>query len=105
MFRIAFLLVRIRAVWYWKRYMRKSRHRYKRYMVYLPKAIGDLLDLRIEYVVRLFGPAVVLLPKGLENLLSRLENLEKADQENAADQAPASTGSLLEGSRARAGED
>jgi len=31
--------------------MRKSRYRYKRYIVYLPKAIGDLLDTRIEYVM------------------------------------------------------
>jgi hypothetical protein len=79
--------------------MRKSRHRYKRYMVYLPKAIGDLLDLRIEYVVSLFGPAIILLPKGLENFLSRLENLEKGDRENVVDEAVGSTGSLLEDSR------
>ena len=74
-------------------------------MVYLPKAIGDLLDLRIEYVVQLFGPAVVLLPKGLESFLSRLEKLEKADRGNTADKAGASTGSLLEDSRIRGGED
>jgi hypothetical protein len=74
-------------------------------MVYLPKAIGDLLDLRIEYVVRLFGPAIILLPKGLENLLSRLENLEKADRENAVDEAVGSTGSLLEDSRTHKIED
>jgi hypothetical protein len=74
-------------------------------MVYLPKAIGDLLDLRIEYVVQLFGPAVVLLPKGLENFLSRLENLEKADRGNAAGEAGGSTDSLLEDSRIRGGGD
>ncbi len=85
--------------------MRKSRYRYKRYIVYLPKAIGDLLDLRIEYVVQLFGPAVVLLPKGLENFLSRLENLEKPDPENARGEVVASTDSLLEDSRVRGAED
>jgi hypothetical protein len=74
-------------------------------MVYLPKAIGDLLDLRIEYVVQLFGPAVVLLPKGLENFLSRLENLEKADRGNAAGEAARSTDSLLEDSRIHGGGD
>jgi hypothetical protein len=62
--------------------MRKSRYRYKRYLLYLPKAIGDLVDTRVDYVVRLFGPAIVLLPKGLENFLSRLEKLEKADRQN-----------------------
>jgi hypothetical protein len=85
--------------------MRKSRYRYKRYMVYLPKAIGDLLDLKIEYVVQLFGPAIVLLPKGLENFFSRLENLEKLDRGNTAAQAGKLTGSLLEDSRVRGGED
>ena len=85
--------------------MRKSRYRYKRYLVYLPKAIGDLLDLRIEYVVQLFGPAVVLLPKGLESFLSRLENLEKGNRENAAGEAGGSAGSLLEDSRIPGGED
>ena len=54
-------MVRIRTVWYWKRYMRKSRYRYKRYLLYLPKAIGDLVDTKVEYVVQLFGPAIVLL--------------------------------------------
>jgi hypothetical protein len=66
--------------------MRKSRYRYSRYLVYLPKAIGDLVDTRVDYVVQLFGPAIVLLPKGLENFLSRLEKLEKADRENPVDE-------------------
>jgi hypothetical protein len=74
-------------------------------MVYLPKAIGDLLDTKIEYVVQLFGPAVVLLPKGLESFLSRLENLEKANRGNTAQQARVSTDSLLEDSRIRQGEE
>jgi hypothetical protein len=76
--------------------MRKNRYRYKRYLLPLPKAIGDLLDTRVDYVVQLFGPAIVFLPKGLENLLSRLENLEKPDQENTARNALTSTGSVLE---------
>jgi hypothetical protein len=59
--------------------MRKSRYRYKRYLLYLPKAIGDVAYTKVEYVVQLFGPAIFLLPKGLESLLSRVENLEKAD--------------------------
>jgi hypothetical protein len=76
--------------------MRKSRYRYKRYFLPLPKAIGDLLDTRVDYVVQLFGPAIVFMPKGLENLLSRLENLEKPDQENTARNALTSTGSVIE---------
>jgi len=49
--------------------MRKNRYRYKRYLLYLPKVIGDLIDTRVDYVVQLFGPAIVLLPKGLEDIL------------------------------------
>jgi hypothetical protein len=76
--------------------MRKSRYRYKRYLLYLPKAIGDLLDTRVDYVVRIFGPAIVLLPKGLENFLSRLEKLEKADRQNTVDESVRSSSSLQE---------
>jgi hypothetical protein len=98
-------MVRVRVVWYWKQYMRKSRYRYKRYLLPLPKAIGDLLDTRVDYVVQLFGPAIIFLPKGLENILSRLENLEKPDRGNAAGEVGGSTDSLLEDSRIRGGED
>jgi hypothetical protein len=76
--------------------MRKSRYRYKRYLLYLPKAVGDLVDTRVDYVVRLFGPAIVLLPKGLENFLSRLEKLEKADRRNIADESVRSSNSVQE---------
>jgi hypothetical protein len=76
--------------------MRKSRYRYKRYLLYLPKAVGDLVDTRVDYVVRLFGPAIVLLPKGLENFLSRLEKLEKADRQNTVDESVRSAHSLQE---------
>ncbi len=65
--------------------MRKSRYRYKRYFFYLPKTIGDLVDTKVDYAVQLFGPAIVLLPKGLENFFSRLEKLEKAHRGNTAD--------------------
>jgi hypothetical protein len=92
-------MVRIRVVWYWKRYMRKSRYRYKRYLVYLPKAIGDLADTKADYIIRIFGPAIIMLPKGLENFFSRLEKLENTHQENLAVEGRASTGSLQEDSR------
>jgi hypothetical protein len=62
--------VRASVVWYWKRYMRKNRYRYKRYFLPLPKPIGDMLDARVEYVAQLFGPAIVYLPKCLENFFS-----------------------------------
>jgi hypothetical protein len=76
--------------------MRKNRYRCKRYLLPLPKAIGELLDTRVDYVVQLFGPAIVFLPKGLENLLSRLDNLEKPFQGNRGGEALTSTGSLSE---------
>jgi hypothetical protein len=79
--------------------MRKSRYRYKRYLVYLPKAIGDLVDTKADYIISLFGPAIVMLPKGLENFFSRLENLEKAHRENEANGPATYTKSLLEDSR------
>jgi hypothetical protein len=94
-----FAMVRIRVVWYWKQYMRKSRYRYKRYLVYLPKAIGDLADTKADYIIRIFGPAIVMLPKGLENFFSRLEKLENMHRENTLSQGVASTGSLQEDSR------
>jgi hypothetical protein len=94
-------MVRIRAVWYWKRYMTKSRYRYKRYLLYLPKSIGDAVDTKVEYIARAFGPAIVLLPKRLESFFSRLEDLEKAGWKNAANGRSASTGSLVEDSRIR----
>ena len=75
-------MVRIREAFYWKRYMRKARYRCKRYRLYLPKSIGELIDTNLEYVARLVGPAIVIVPKGLENLFSRLEKLEKAERQN-----------------------
>jgi hypothetical protein len=40
------------------------------------KKLSDLLDAKVEYAAHLFGPAIVYLPKGLENFFSRLEKLE-----------------------------
>jgi hypothetical protein len=85
--------------------MRKSRYRYKRYLIYLPKAIGNLVDTKVEYVVQLFGPAIVLLPKGLENFFSRLEDLEKAHRKNTANERATSTDSLIEDSRIQTDND
>jgi hypothetical protein len=91
-------LVHVRVAWYWKRYMRKNRYHYKRYLLPLPKAIGDRLDVKLEYEVQLFGPAIVYSPKGLENLLARPEVLERKRRANAADAPTGSTNSLLEDS-------
>jgi len=79
--------------------MRKSRYRYSRYLLYLPKSIGDAIDTKVEYVARVFGPAIVLLPKGLESFFSRLENLEKVHRENRAYGEAGLTDSLVEDSR------
>ncbi len=92
-------MVRIRVVWYWKRYMRKARYRCKRYFFYLPVAVGDRLDLSVDYLVRLFGPAIVLVPKDADFRLSRLDNLKKANQENSASYIRLSTGPLLKDSK------
>ena len=92
-------MTRLRVVWYWKRYMRKSKYHYKRYYLSLPKALGDLLDARVEYAVRVFGPAIVYLPRGLESFFSRLEKLEKPHRENTPNESALLTDSLREDSR------
>jgi hypothetical protein len=80
--------------------MRKNRYHYKRYFLPLPKAIGDLLDAKVEYAAQLFGPAIVYLPKGLENLFSRLEKLENTHRENTLGESVLLTDSFREDSRA-----
>jgi hypothetical protein len=75
-------MARIRLVWYWKRYLRKGRYRCRRYLLFLPVAIGDRVDRSVEYSVSLFGPAIVLLPRGAEFLLSRLEKTEILQRQN-----------------------
>ena len=92
-------MARLRVVWYWKRYMRKSRYHYKRYFLPVPKAIGDMLDAKVEYAVRLFGPAIVYLPKGLESFFSKLEKLEKSPRESTPDESLSLIGSVEEDSR------
>jgi len=79
--------------------LRKNRYRCKRYRLFLPNSIGEALDTDLEYVARLIGPALVIAPKGREDLFSRLEKLENACRENATPGGAASTGSLLEESR------
>jgi hypothetical protein len=79
--------------------MRKNRYRCKRYRLFLPRSIGEALDTNLEYVARLFGPAIVIVPKGLENFFSRLEKLENAHRQNASNGGAVSTGSVLEDSR------
>ena len=59
-------MVRIQLVRYWKRYFRKGRYQCKRYLFYLPVRLGDKLDRSVDYDVRLFGPLIVLVPKGME---------------------------------------
>jgi hypothetical protein len=92
-------MVRVKVAPYLKRYMRKKVYHYQRYFLPLPKAIGDLLDTKIEYTVKLFGPAIVYLPIGLENLFSRLEKLEIAHRANTADRQEVLTAGMQENSR------
>ena len=79
--------------------MRKNRYRCKRYLLYLPVAIGDAIDTSLDYTAKLFGPFLIILPKGAENLLSRVEKLEKPDPQNTLKPSPEHTSSMLEGSR------
>jgi len=87
-------MVRIKTVWYWKRYLRKNRYRCKRYRLFLPNSIGEALDTDLEYVARLIGPAAVIVSKGLENFFSRLEKLENTHRENTIHGGAASTSSF-----------
>ena len=92
-------MVRLRVTSYCKRYMRKNLYHYKRYYLTVPKAIGEKLDTSVEYAVHLFGPAIVYLPKGLENFFSRLEKLERLDRENIAGDKEPLTESVQENIR------
>ena len=79
--------------------MRKGRYRCKRYLLYLPVAIGDQVDRSVDYVTRLFGPAIVIVPKGVEFPLSRLEYSKSVNRRNTPPHEGSSTGLLLEDSK------
>jgi hypothetical protein len=79
--------------------MRKARYRCKRYFFYLPVGIGDRLDLSVDYLARLFGTAIVLVPKDTEFSLSRLENPETDNRPNHLDQARSLTTPLAGNSK------
>ena len=66
-------MVRIRLVRYGKWYMRKKRYVCKRYLLYLPVAIGDIVDRSLDYDARLFGQVIIIIPKGSENFLVQVE--------------------------------
>ncbi len=56
------MLVRLRVVWYWKRYMRKNRYRYNRYLVfYVNLASLFQKQAALETYQLLIGSAVLLL--------------------------------------------
>ena len=98
-------MVRIRVERYKKLYMRKNQYNYKRYYLPLRKALGDALDARVDYIVELFGPAIVALPKGLENFFSHPEKLEKLRQENRPETRPALTDSVRDDSNVTSDND
>ena len=56
----------------------------------------------MDYIVRLFGPAIVLLPKDVEFPLSWLENLEKVNRENRTYRVRPPSHPLLENSNENA---
>jgi len=75
-------LVRVQLVRYWKSYLRKGHYRCTRYLIYLPVRIGERLDRSVDYVVRLFGPLIVLIPKGMEVSLSKLEKMDGSGRQD-----------------------
>ena len=56
------------------------------------------MDRSVDYLVHLFGPAIVLVPEGTEFPLSRLENSNNANRENHVDHVRSSTNLLLKDS-------
>lgn len=74
--------------------MRKGRYRCKRYLLYLPVAIGDQVDRSVDYFVRLFGPAIVLVPEGVDFSFSRVENSISVNRANDTGLSDSSTDSL-----------
>jgi hypothetical protein len=44
--------------------MTKNRYLCRRYSLYLRVTIGDAVDTSLDYDARLFGPVIVITPKG-----------------------------------------
>ena len=55
------------------------------------------MDRSVDYLVRLFGPAIVLVPEGAEFPLSRLENSNNANRDNGVGHGVPSTRSIAKG--------
>jgi hypothetical protein len=68
---------RITAVRYKKRYMTKAVYTCKRYTFYIPVAIGDRLDLSIDYEVQFQDPVILLTPKNLKTVQHVIEETEE----------------------------
>jgi hypothetical protein len=78
---------------------KKKKYRYKRYWFRPPKALGEILDAKVDYNAKLIGPAIVFILKGLENSFSWHENFEKPGRENRPDVQSHLTDSIREDSR------
>ena len=70
-------MVRIKVVRYKKRYMTKAVYSYKRYFFYIPVAIGDGLDLSVDYEVQFQDLAIVLTPKNLKTVEHVIKEIEE----------------------------
>lgn len=81
--------------------MRKSRYRCRRYFFYVPVAIGEKVDRSVDYLIKLFGPLIVLVPKGMEFPLSTLDKARNCYPQNHTIQTGSSTVSLLKDSKIR----
>lgn len=66
---------KVRVVYYWKKYLTKARYRYKRYILLLPKSIGDKVDTSIDYEVKLVDELIVITPKHHTSVTSTIAKL------------------------------
>lgn len=80
--------------------MRKGNYQCKRFFFYVPVAIGERIDRTVDYIVRLFGPFIVLVPEGTEFPFSNLEKPETPDRQNSSYAATQSSPPLPKSSRA-----
>ena len=70
-------MARIQVVRYKKRYMTKAIYSCKRYFLYIPVAIGDGLDLSIDYEVQVQDSVILLTPKNLKTVEHVIEEIDE----------------------------
>jgi len=84
---------RVRVIYYWKKYLTKARYRYKRYILLLPKSIGDQVDTSIDYEVKLVDKLIVITPKHHTSVASTIAKLDSQYQNALRDNCDSSKSS------------